>query len=67
MLINSILINFLIIGAVLLTDRDTYYYISLVFQGLESLVVVISLVMILFRNDGKGLHDLLARTQVVKC
>ena len=65
--INSVFINLLIIGAVMFSNRDMYYYISLGLQGFEGLIVVITLIMILFRNDGKGLHDLLAKTQVISC
>ena len=65
LIVNSILANLLIIGALLFSGRDVYYYISLGLQGFEGLLVIITLIMILFRNDGKGLHDVLAKTQVV--
>ena len=66
-IVNSVFINLLLIGSVLFSSRDMYYYISLGLQGFEGLIIIISLVMILFRTDGKGLHDLLAKTQVVSC
>ena len=66
-IIDSIFINLLIIGALLFSNRDVYYYISLGLQGFEGLLVVVSLIMILFRKDGRGLHDVLAKTQVVSC
>ena len=31
----------------------------------DSLIVLVSLGMILFRKDGRGLHDLVAKTKVV--
>ena len=65
LIINSILVNLLIIGALLFSGRNVYYYISLGLQGFEGLLVIVTLIMVLFRNDGKGLHDLLAKTQVV--
>ena len=65
LIVNSILINLLIIGSLLFSGRDVYYYISLGLQGFEGLIVMITLIMILFRNDGKGIHDLLAKTQVI--
>ena len=67
LIINSIFSNLLIIGALLFSNRDIYYYISLGLQGLEGLIVIITLIMILFRKDGRGLHDLLAKTQVISC
>ena len=67
LIVNSILANLLIIGALLFSGRDVYYYISLGLQGVEGLIVMVTLIMILFRNDGRGIHDLLAKTQVISC
>ena len=66
-IVNSIFINLLLVGSVLFSNRDIYYYISLGLQGFEGLIIITSLIMILFRTDGKGLHDVLAKTQVVSC
>ena len=66
-IINSVFINLLLIGSVMFASSDIYYYISLGLQGFEGLIIVITLIMILFRSDGKGLHDLLAKTQVISC
>ena len=65
LIVNSVLINLLIIGALLFVGKDYYYYTSLGFQALEGLLVIVSLVMILFRKDGRGLHDLCASTRVI--
>ena len=46
-------------------SKNYYYYASLSLQALDSIIVIAALVMILFRKDGKGLHDLLAKTKVV--
>lgn len=62
---NSLLINILILGSVLFLDRNYYYYSSLALEGLSGLIVIISLVMILIRKDGKSLHDLICGTKVV--
>ena len=64
-IINSIFINMCLIGSVLFVGRSNYYYTSMSFQMVDSLIVLVSLGMILFRKDGRGLHDLVAKTKVV--
>ena len=62
---NSILINLLIVGSVLFVSRSYYFYVSLSLQGLTAIILIVSLVMILIRKDGKSLHDLVCKTKVV--
>jgi uncharacterized RDD family membrane protein YckC len=50
----------------ILVDFLTYSIISSLVQGLVSLLVFISFIMVLARSDGKGIHDLMAGTMVVK-
>ena len=65
LLVNSILINILLIGTVLFVGRDYYYYASYGMQALDSVLMISILIMILFRKDARGLHDLLAHTRVI--
>ena len=62
---DSILINLLLVGAVLFIGRNYYYFTSLGLQILDYAVIIVALLMVLFRKDGKGLHDLAAGTKVV--
>ena len=64
--INSILTNILIIASLLLIGRDYYFYASLIVQLLDIIFVFATLMMILFRKDGRGFHDILAKTKVVQ-
>ena len=66
-IINSIGINLLMIGSILFINKDAYYYASVSIQGLSFLIIVLSLLMIFIRKDGKGLHDVAANTMVVAC
>ncbi len=66
LIINSILINILVIGSLLFLGRNYYYYASSALQFIAAIIVLITLFMILFRKDGRGLHDLLAGTKVVQ-
>ena len=62
---NSIFINLLLVACVLFMGRDYYYYATFSLQILNYGIIIVALFMILFRKDGKGLHDLVAKTKVV--
>lgn len=66
LIINSILINILILGSLLFLGRNYYYYASLVLQVIGSIIIVVTLMMIFFRKDGRGLHDVIAGTKVIQ-
>lgn len=66
LIINSILINILIIGSLLFLGRDYYFYASLSLQVVATIIVVTTLIMILFSKDGKGLHDVISGTKVIQ-
>lgn len=69
-LVRSILINnilfriILIIGVLLLTQKPYSTFattINLIMATIESAIFV----MVMLRNDGRGLHDILAKTKVI--
>jgi uncharacterized RDD family membrane protein YckC len=66
LVINSILINILILASLLFLGRNYYYYASILFQFLAGVIVFVTLMMILFRKDGRGLHDVIAGTKVIQ-
>ena len=66
LIVNSILFNILAIGAVLFVDKSYYYYAYSGIQLLSSTVFFITVLMILFRKDGRGLHDVIAGTKVIQ-
>lgn len=66
LIINSILFNILSIGAVLFIGKSYYYYAYSGIQLLSSTVFFITILMILFRKDGRGLHDVIAGTKVIQ-
>lgn len=63
---DSILVNMLIVGSLLFINRDYYFYASSGLGILAYIVLVTTLFMILFRKDGRGLHDIVAGTKVVQ-
>lgn len=66
LIINSIFVNILIIGSLLFLNKDYYYYASNGIQLMSSLIFIVTLIMILFRKDGRGLHDVIANTKVIQ-
>lgn len=71
LLIRNIVINgflFSLIGFALifLVNDLTYFTITSILCFIEILLVIISVFMILYRHDKKGLHDLWCKTSVIE-
>lgn len=65
LIINSILSSFILIMILLLCSKSIYLSSSKYIQFIDMTLVFVSIIMILFRVDGCGLHDIIARTEVV--
>ena len=65
LIVNSVFIKLCLIGSVLFIGRNNYYYTSMTLQMIDSAIIVVALGMILFRKDGRGLHDIIAGTKVI--
>jgi hypothetical protein len=66
LIIDSILINLFMIAALLFSGRNYYYYASLSLQLLSGIIIFATLMMIFFRKDGRGLHDVVTGTKVIQ-
>lgn len=66
LIINSILVTILMLAALLFAGRSYYYYTSTVLQYIAAIIEIATLIMILFRKDGRGLHDIIAGTKVIQ-
>lgn len=66
LIINSILANILILGSLLFIGKNYYFYISLGLQFLVAILEIVVLMMVMFRKDGRGLHDIIAGTKVIQ-
>lgn len=66
LIIDSILINLFMIAALLFSGRNYYYYASLSLQLLSGIIIFVTLMMIFFRKDGRGLHDVVTGTKVIQ-
>lgn len=66
LIINSILYGFIDFAFTIFAGQNTYFYGMLVVELIQYLVFFISGLMIMFSKSGKGLHDLVSYTKVVK-
>ena len=64
-IIDSILTSSLLVIATLFLSKTSFMKTSLFIQILDLALVFISIAMIIYRDDGIGLHDKLAHTRVV--
>ncbi len=64
-IINSILVNMIILAFTLLASDTIYFYTSNILQFVQGLLLIITVIMVVYRQDGKGLHDMIAKTEVV--
>ncbi len=65
MINNSILVNIITIALVLFLSKDLYLSMSSLLSSIQYLVLIISLILIAFTKNAQGLHDKIAKTEVV--
>lgn len=61
----SILINMVLLAFVLFTNETVYFYASNGLALLQSGIFIITLIMIMFRKDGRSIHDFVSKTKVI--
>lgn len=67
MIINSILIDMVSFAILLFTNEYTYFYGVGVLQMIQFGVIAVSAIMIMFNQNRRGIHDLVAHTDVIRC
>lgn len=65
LIINSILSSFVLILILSFCSKSIYLLSSRYIQFIDMTLVFVSIIMILFRQDGRGLHDIIASTEVI--
>ena len=63
---NFILVDLISFIFMVFASKDMYFYITGIFQGIQYLIVIISIFMVLTRKDGCSIHDKLMHTKVVR-
>ncbi len=66
LLINSILAEMIVFGITIFATKGIYMYSSLFVELIQYLFIVVSGIMIMFSKSGRGLHDVIAHTRVIR-
>ena len=64
-ILNNIWLSLINIGAVYVVSGVKFYYVTYVISMLSSLIYMLNLIMVMFRKDNRGLHDIVAGTKVI--
>lgn len=65
-ILNNIWLSLINIGAVYVVSGVKFYYATYVISMLSSLIYMLNLIMVMFRKDNRGLHDMVAGTKVIE-
>lgn len=65
LILNGLLYLIVIILALYILPTKVYFILSGITGFIQILLVIISIFMVLYRKDKRGIHDLLAKTKVV--
>ncbi len=65
LILNSIIFTLLNIIAIYVTKGMTFYYVTYVLSMLQTITYITIVVSMVFRNDNRGLHDIIAGTKVI--
>ena len=60
-ILNNIWLSLINVGAVYVVSGVKFYYVTYVI----SLIYMLNLIMVMFRKDNRGLHDMVAGTKVI--
>ena len=66
LIIISILYGFINFAFTIFASQNTYFYGMLFIELVQYLTIFISGCMIMFGKSGRGIHDLVSRTKVVR-
>jgi uncharacterized RDD family membrane protein YckC len=67
LIINSILTSMLSCVLILFIEKNQYIYTIGLLQLIQTMVLIASLIMVAFRNDKRGIHDIISKTKVIQC
>lgn len=67
LIINSILLDMISFGVLILANQSSYFYGVSFLAFIQFCILSVSTFMIMFGKDRRGLHDLVAHTDVVRC
>lgn len=65
LLIQNLLSTVVSVGLIKFINKDTYMNIYLSLNEIESIFIFVTAILVLYRKDGRGLHDMIANTAVI--
>lgn len=65
LIVNSILVSFINLCCLGFMTSDTYYFLSAATQMVNAIILMSIILMVLFKKNGRGIHDIVSGTQVV--
>lgn len=65
MILNSVLVNILVVVLVMFMSRDFYFWVNFPLQLIQIVLLLVTVFMIMFRKDGRGIHDMVAHSKVI--
>lgn len=65
LIINSILVNLITLSVTIFGTKDVYFITSMVMQVLDMILMFTIAIMVLSREDKRGLHDIITHTKVI--
>lgn len=65
LIINSIFINLMVLVVTIFGNKDVFFITSTVTQFLDMILMFVIAIMVLSREDKKGLHDIVTHTVVI--
>lgn len=66
LLSNFILMDLICFGLMLFSPKNIFFFGSVIVEFIQYIIVLISAIMIMRKNDGRAIHDKLAHTTVVR-
>ena len=66
LLSNFILMDLICFGLMLFSPKNIFFFGSVIVEFIQYIIVLISAIMIMRKNDGCAIHDKLAHTTVVR-
>lgn len=67
LIINSILLDMISFGVLIFANQSSYFYGVSFLMFIQFCILSVSTFMIMFGKNRRGLHDLVAHTDVVRC
>lgn len=66
-IVNSIIIDMIIFGLDIFASEQVWFVGVGLIGGIEYILLFICTIMIILKKDGRGLHDLISNTKVIRC